>query len=143
MPTSVIVPPGGFSIAPWCLLVAALLPLACAYIAKAPGFRRRAGQRGFDNHDPRAWLSQQTGYQARANAAQANSFECLPFFIGALVIAWQLGAPPARVDGLAVAFVLLRIAYIAFYVMDRATLRSLSWALALLMNLLLFFAGYH
>ncbi len=87
MPTSVILPPGGFSIAHWCLLVAALLPLACAYIAKAPGMKHRPGQRGFDNHEPRAWLAQQTGYQARANAAQANSFECLPFFIGALLVA--------------------------------------------------------
>lgn len=142
MPTSVILPPGGFSIAHWCLLVAALLPLACAYIAKAPGMKHRPGQRGFDNHEPRAWLAQQTGYQARANAAQANSFECLPFFIGALLVAWQLGAPSSRVDGLAVAFVVLRIAYIAFYVTDRATLRSLAWALALVVNLLLFFAGY-
>lgn len=141
MPTSVVLPPGGFSLAHWCLLVAALLPLVCAYIAKAPGMKHRPGQRGFDNHDPRAWLAQQTG-QARANAAQANSFECLPFFIGALLVAWQLGAPAARVDGLAVAFVVLRIAYIAFYVMDRATLRSLAWALALVVNLLLFFAGY-
>src|SRR5258708_38001670 len=65
--------------------------LACAYIAKAPGMKHRPGQRGFDNHEPRAWLAQQTGYQARANAAQANSFECLPFFIGALLVAWQLG----------------------------------------------------
>ncbi len=40
------------------------------------------------------------------------------------------------------AFVVLRIAYIAFYVTDRATLRSLAWALALVVNLLLFFAGY-
>src|SRR5256885_12572956 len=71
--------------------------------------KHRPGQRGFDNHEPRAWLAQQTGYQARANAAQANSFECLPFFIGALLVAWQLGAPSARVDGLAVAFVVLRI----------------------------------
>ena len=51
MPTSVILPPGGFSIAHWCLLVAALLPLACAYIAKAPGMKHRPGQRGFDNHN--------------------------------------------------------------------------------------------
>ena len=55
MPTSVVLPPGGFSLAHWCLLVAALLPLVCAYIAKAPGMKHRPGQRGFDNHDPRAW----------------------------------------------------------------------------------------
>lgn len=142
MPTTVILPPGGFSMAHWCLLVAALLPLACAYVAKAQGFKRGLGPGGFDNRDPRAWLARQTGYQARANAAQANSFESLPFFIGALVVSWQLGAPQAWVNGLAVAFVLLRIAYIACYLLDRATLRSLAWALGWVVNLLLFFSGY-
>ncbi len=142
MQTLAVMPPGGFTIAHWCMLVAALLPLACAYIAKAPGLRRGLGPGGFDNRDPRAWLARQTGYQARANAAQANSFESLPFFIGALVVAWQLGASQAWVDSLAVCFVLLRIAYIAFYLQDRATLRSVAWVLGWITNLLLFFAGY-
>ena len=142
MPIPAILPPGGFSIAHWCLLLAALLPLACAYIAKAPGLKRGFGKQGFDNNDPRAWLARQTGYQARANAAQANSFESLPFFIGALVVSWQLGAPQAWVDGLAVAFVVLRMAYIACYLQDRATLRSVAWALGWVVNLLLFFTGY-
>ncbi|WP_280190595.1 MAPEG family protein [Delftia sp. PS-11] len=142
MPSAVILPQGGFSVAHWCLLVAVLLPLVCAYIAKASGLRRGLGPGGFDNHDPRAWLARQSGYQARANAAQANSFEALPFFIGALVVAWQLDAPAAWVNGLAVAFVLLRVAYIACYVLDRASLRSAAWVLGWCVNLLLFFAGY-
>lgn len=142
MPTSAILPPGGFSLAHWCLLAALLLPLACAYIAKAPGFKQGLGPGGFDNHDPRAWLARQTGRQARANAAQANCFESLPFFIAALVVSWQLGAPQAWVNGLALAFVLLRVAYIACYLLDRAMLRSVAWALGWIANLLLFFTGY-
>ncbi len=81
------------TIAYWCVLVAAFLPMVCAYIAKSGGMGRSRDQGGFDNHDPRAWLQRQTGFQARANAAQANSFEALPFFIGAVVIAHQLHAP--------------------------------------------------
>ena len=34
----------------------------------------------------------QTQWRARANAAQTNSFEGLPFFMGARIIAHQLGA---------------------------------------------------
>jgi uncharacterized MAPEG superfamily protein len=142
MPDTVLLPPGGFSLAHWCLLAAALMPLACAYIAKAPGLRRGFGPEGFDNRNPRAWLANQTGLQARANAAQANSFEALPFFFCAVLVAWQLGVPATRVNGLALAFVLLRVAYIACYLLDRPSLRSLAWALGWMVTLLLFFAGY-
>ncbi|KAB7619529.1 glutathione metabolism protein, partial [Verminephrobacter sp. Larva24] len=53
-----------FTVALWCVLAAALLPLGCAWLAKS-------GSGGFDNHDPRAWLARQTGWHARAHAAQA------------------------------------------------------------------------
>jgi len=56
-----------------------------------------------------------TDRNARANSAQANSFEALPFFIGAVIIAHQLGAPQTRLDILAVLFVTLRIIYIAMW----------------------------
>lgn len=131
-----------FGIAHWCVLVASLLPVVCAGIAKFGmfGMSRHAG--GYDNADPRAWLSRQTDWRARANAAQANSFEALPFFIGAVVIAWQLGADTVLVDRLAVAFVLLRGVYIGLYVANLATLRTLVWTAALLVNIAILFAGY-
>ena len=105
---------------------------------------RAAGQaggfRGSDNHDPRAWLARQTGWRARANAAQANSFEALPFFIGAVIIAHQLGAPQPRLDLLAWGFVALRLVYIALYVADKANARSLVWMAALALNIGILFA---
>lgn len=131
-----------FTVAYWCVLVAALLPMVCAYLAKSRGFGRSVEQGGFDNHDPRAWLQRQTGFQARANAAQANSFEALPFFIGAVIIAHQLGAPQAALDLLALLFVLLRGLYILLYVADWATARSLAWAAAMLANVAILFIGY-
>jgi uncharacterized MAPEG superfamily protein len=125
----------------WCVLVAALLPIASAGIAKwgAFGIPRREG--GYDNHDPRDWMARQTGYRKRANAAQANTFEALPFFFAALVIAQQMQAPQGRVDLLAVAFVTLRVMYVALYLADKPLARSLVWAVALAVNVALLFAG--
>lgn len=131
-----------FTVAYWCVLIAALLPLACAWLAKSGGFGKPRKQGGFDNHDPRAWLARQTDWQARANAAQANSFEALPFFIGAVVIAHQLAAPQAWLDILALVFITLRVMYIAMYVAGLPTVRSAIWALALVVNIAILFAGY-
>jgi uncharacterized MAPEG superfamily protein len=123
-----------FTVAYWCVLAAALLPYACAYLAKFRGFGKPRSQGGFDNHDPRGWLARQTGWQARADAAQANSFEALPFFIGAVIIAHQLGAAQTRLDILALLFITLRIIYIVMYVAGLPTVRSAVWAAAFLVN---------
>lgn len=127
--------PTRFTVAYWCVLVAALLPYACAYLAKSGGLGKPRSQGGFDNRDPRGWLARQTDWRARANAAQANSFEALPLFIGAVIIAHQLGAPQTRIDILAVLFVTLRTIYIAMYVAGLPTVRSAVWTAALLANL--------
>lgn len=131
-----------FTIAYWCVLAAALLPLACTWLAKWHGFGKPRSQGGFDNRDPRGWLARQQGWQARANAAQQNSFEALPFFIGAVVIAHQLAAPQAILDILALLFVTLRIIYIAMYIADLAMVRSVIWTLALLVNVGILFCGW-
>lgn len=102
------------------LIGACLMPLACAVIAKW-------GFSGYDNRQPREWLARQTGFRARANAAQANSWEALAVFGPAVVLAIAREAPAHLVDGLAAAFLLLRIAYVALYVANLSTLRSLVW----------------
>ena len=134
--------PHAFTIAHWCILIAALLPLLCAWIAKSGSFRTPRSQGGFDNADPRAWLARQAGWRARANAAQGNSFEALPFFIGAVLVALQLGVPTAGLDGLALAWVLLRLGFIAAYVGNRPTLRSALWALAFAVNVAILLLGW-
>lgn len=130
-----------FSLAHWSVLIAALLPIVCTGIAKYGMFSKPASAGGYDNRDPRAWLARQGNWRSRANAAQANSFEALPFFIGAVVIAFQLGADPARIDLLAAVFVLLRIVYIGLYVANRASLRSLVWFAALVVNVAILFSA--
>lgn len=130
----------GLTVAYWAVLVAALLPVGCAGLAKwgMVAVARREG--GYDNHNPRAWLARQSDWRARANAAQANSFEALPLFIGAVIIAHQLGAHQTRLDLLAFLFVALRLVYILLYVADQATARSAVWTLALAVNIAILFA---
>lgn len=135
-------PPVTFSLAHGCLLVAALLPLVCAWVAKAPGIGKPRREGGFDNAHPREWLARQQGASARAAAAQANSFEGLPFFFGAVLVALQLGAPQPRLDLLALAYVMLRVAYIASYIGNWPTTRSLFWALGFAVNVWIFLLGW-
>ena len=129
-----------FTVAYWCVLIAALLPIVCAGIAKSGRIGVARSKGGYDNVNPREWLARQTDWRARANGAQANSFEALPFFIGAVIIAHQLGAPQARLDVLAFLFIVLRLLYIMMYVADLATVRSVLWVMALVANIAILFA---
>ena len=131
-----------FTVAYWCVFIACILPLVCALLAKSRGRGKSRKEGGFDNNDPRAWMARQTDWAARANAAQANSFEALPFFIGAVLIAHQLGAAQTRLDILALLFVTLRVIFIAMYVAGMPTMRSAMWALAFAVNIGILFTGY-
>lgn len=127
------------TIAQLCLLVVCLLPLGCAYIAKSPGFGKRRRDGGFDNSRPREWLARQEGWQARANAAQSNSWEALPVFVAGLFVAHQHQAAQGTVDALALGFLVARLGFIALYVADKASLRSFVWATGLALCIALFF----
>lgn len=107
------------------VLAAGIMPVVCAGIAKS-------GFKGFDNHDPRAWLSRQTGFRARANAAQANCFEAFPFFAVGIVLALLTGVDPDTVDGLALLFMAARVLYVVFYLADKAKWRTMAWSAAYL-----------
>lgn len=131
-----------FTVAYWCVLVAALLPIVCAGIAKSGMFRVSPKKGGYDNNNPRAWLARQTDWRARADAAQANTFEALPFFFAAVIIAHHLQAAQALLDILAFMFVVLRLAYIVMYVADMAKSRSAVWAAALGVNVWILFIGF-
>ena len=131
-----------FSIAYWCVLMVAVLPIVCAAISKWGMFTKPPSQGGYDNGNPRAWLANQTEWRARANAAQSNSFEAMPFFIGAVIIAHQLGAHQGRLDLLAFLFVVLRIVYIMMYIAGLASVRSLVWVTGFALNVGILFLGY-
>ena len=120
------------TIAYWCVLFMGLFPYVAAGIAKK-------GFEGYDNGMPRQWLAQQTGFRARANAAQANLFESLPFFFAAVIIASIANAPQNRIDLLAIGFVLARIAYLVCYVANWPTTRSIVWLAGLACVVAIFF----
>jgi uncharacterized MAPEG superfamily protein len=117
----------------WCVLVAGLLPYAATLTAK--------GGARFDNRNPRAWLALQTGWRARAHAAQLNSFEAFPLFAAAVLAAQQLHAPQARVDLLAMVFVAARVGYFMTYLADLHVLRSVVWFVGIASALAIFLAG--
>jgi uncharacterized MAPEG superfamily protein len=75
------------------------------------------------------------------NAAQANCFEALPFFIGAVALAQQAGVDVARLEILAVFYVALRVMYVAMYIADWASARTLAWTLAFAINIAILFSG--
>ena len=107
-----------------CVLFMGLFPYVAAGIAK----------KGFENYDnsmPRQWLAQQTGFRARANAAQANLFESLPLFFAAVIIASISNASQTRVDLFALGFVAARIAYLVCYIANWPTSRSIVWSVGL------------
>lgn len=110
------------TLAYWCVLIAAILPYLMIVVAKA-------GATGFDNRRPRAWYEQAEGYRRRAVWAQQNSFEILPLFVAAVIIAHLAAASQAWIDALAIAFIASRVAYAVCYLADLHLARSLVWTL--------------
>ena len=106
----------------WVLLATMLMPIVCAGISKAG-----AGPDRYDNVNPRDWLARRSGYQARAHAAQSNSWEALGVYVAGLVAASIGGADPSAVATVASIFLVARIAYVVCYLANLATLRSLVW----------------
>ncbi len=107
------------SVATLCVLAAGVLPILSVAPAKV--------NPGFDNNAPREWLARLTGWRQRAVWAQMNGWEAFPFFAIGVVLAQLAQAPQGRVDALALGFIAARLAYVALYYADRATLRSIAW----------------
>ena len=120
------------TIAYWCVLLMGILPIVAAGIAKT-------GFKDFDNGMPRQWLATQTGFRARANAAQANLFESLPLFFAAVIIATIANAPQNRIDLLAIGFVLARIAFLICYLANWPTTRTVVWTAGFICVVAIFF----
>lgn len=121
------------SAAHWCVLIAILMPYPLAVLAKAGG--------DYSNHDPRnpdVWAE---GFRRRAYGAQMNAFEALAPFAAAVIIAWQLGGRREWLDGLAVAWVAIRLGYVAAYLGDKPSLRSGLWTLAFFVVIGIFLLG--
>ena len=113
----------------WCVLIAALLPLALAAYAKSGSG---------DNHHPRDGVSTLPDMKRRAYAAHQNAFETFPFFAIAVVAALLFGASTSTVNILAALYIVLRVVHAVLYINDAATARSITFTLGLLVNIAIF-----
>ena len=108
------------------LLGACLLPYVFTFIAKFAGDFKVS-----DNKNPREFLAKTTGLAARANAVQQNSFESLPLFIAAILMAEYMVVPQSIIMLLGIAYLALRLIYGICYLANIATLRSIIWFLSM------------
>ncbi len=122
------------TIADLCLLAAVILTIATIAPAKLDGGRE------YDNANPRDPGFYKPGLRTRSQGAHLNGYEAFPFFAAAVILAEMRLAPQGIVNGLAVAFIVIRVAYVALYLTDRPTARSIVWSAGFVCNLAIFFA---
>ncbi|WP_407310569.1 MAPEG family protein [Pseudomonas sp. nanlin1] len=120
----------------WCVFISALL----IYIARMPVAKAMKAEGGYDNNQPRAQQARLTGLGARALAAHQNSFEAFILFAVGVLMAHTTQTQGFLIDGLAIVFVIARIAYLGLYLADRASLRSMAWVVGVVCSLLLMLA---
>jgi uncharacterized MAPEG superfamily protein len=109
----------------WCVFVAILLPYIWFGVARN---RARALR---DNHYPRDFPNHLSGLPKRAWGAQLNSFESLPGFAAAVIIAHLVHGAQSHIDALAVVWVVARVAYGIFYLGDKPALRTSAQVVSL------------
>ena len=100
---------------------------------------KAVGRREFDNADPRAPAFYELPLRKRALGAHQNGIETFPFFAAAVLLAEFRSCPQNWIDGLAMGFLIVRLAYIIAYLANRPTIRTLFWNLAFLINAAIFF----
>jgi len=121
------------TLAEWMIFAAVILYLVTIAPLKA------IGHRAFDNANPRDPTFYKPGIGARALGAHINGIETFPFFAIAVLLAEFRHTPQNWVDGLAVAFVAIRAFFVAAYVGNWPTTRTLLWNLGFAVNGAIFF----
>ena len=109
----------------WPIFVAAILPFVFTGVAKLGAFGRA------DNHQTRAWQATLTGYRQRAHWAHQNSFEALPIFAAAAILAGAHAPHDPALPYVCWGFIAARVGYGYLYITDRATARSVVWSLGM------------
>ena len=117
----------------WCLFVAALL-LVLTKVPVAIAMAR-SSKVGYDNRYPRLQQLALTGWGARAMAAHANMFEAFPLFAAGVLVAQVTGSSGEAINLMAGLFVLSRVLYSLFYLMNWHLLRSLVWGVGFICSL--------
>lgn len=121
-----------------CVLIAIVLPQIWGALAK----KNLIKDGTYDNNASRAQLAHLQGASQRAKWAEQNSYETLPAFIAAVIIAHLAGASQGVMDLLAVVYVVARVLYGICYLQDWASARSLVWLVSFLAIIGLFVVAY-
>jgi uncharacterized MAPEG superfamily protein len=121
------------TIAEWCLFGAVMLYLLTLAPTKA------MAPLEFDNANPRDPRFYEHPVRKRVLGAHNNGIETFPFFAVAVLLAEFRDAPQDWVDGLALAFLLTRMAFVVAYIANRSTLRTMLWNVAMAFNVGIFF----
>ncbi|WP_454782042.1 MAPEG family protein [Legionella sp. WA2022007384] len=116
-----------------CLFIAILMPYLLKIIVA--NFMQKEGK--YDNHYPRAQQARLQGMGARAVAAHQNSFESLIVFATAALTAMATNHIGTTIQILAIVYIISRVIYCYFYLMDKASLRSLTWFIGFLSCLII------
>ncbi|APR83216.1 Hypothetical protein A7982_08565 [Minicystis rosea] len=120
-----------------------VIPYVCLFIAVAliyiprgvMGHAMAQQPEGYDNNTPRAQQTKLTGLALRAHGAHLNGFEALTLFAPAVLACEVRHVDITRTATASMAFIALRIIYVALYLGDKATARSSIWGLGLLTTL--------
>jgi len=123
--------------AEWMIFAAVILYLLTVAPVKPLG--HILGQRRFDNSKPRDPAFYESPFASRALGAHLNGIETFPFFAVAVLLAEFRHAPQNRIDVLAAAFVGVRVFFVAAYLANWPTTRTLLWNLGFAVNAAIFF----
>lgn len=115
-----------------CLFVACLFPYLSKIVVilamnDLPG--------GYNNHHPRAQQTSLKGWGARAMAAHQNSFESLIIFSTAILTALATQHTSSTIIALALTYLVSRVIYQIFYLLNWSSLRTCIWAVGLISSL--------
>jgi uncharacterized MAPEG superfamily protein len=83
---------------------------------------------GYDVSAPRAMFDQLPAYGQRATWAHQNSFETFMVFTAAALMAYVTGVESPLASYAAIAFVIARLFYSIFYILNIPIMRSLMFA---------------
>jgi len=110
--------------------IAIAAAFALIYVPRFVVSREMARQEGgYNNNDPRAQQARLEGRGRRALAAHQNAFEAFAPFAAGVLAAIQRGVRTDVVAYLCIAFVAVRMLYVAAYLADKANVRSTMWGL--------------
>jgi uncharacterized MAPEG superfamily protein len=86
-------------------------------------------QVGYDSAAPRAMFDKLPPYAQRATWAHQNSFESFMLFAAAALMAYVTGVNSSLALGAAIAYVIARLLFSVFYILNIAIARSLMFGI--------------